>query len=145
VRIAVVLVYGWLRSPMGGCISRVLLTCVGIVLLLGVMGLISMGRLEFFSRIASGMLLVPAAAGWWTVWLHYRAYRREPAGIPLRTELLLYTNSALGATVLAFIGVNYLANYALVPRGSGTTLLLIGVLLLLSRAIVFLLDHYLRG
>jgi hypothetical protein len=144
VRAVWIQVWTWLQSPMGGYVSRVALTCVGVVLVLMLIGLFSIGHLDVFTKIASAVLLVPAAAGWWTVWLHYRAYRKDPSSVPVRNEWLLYTNSALGASVLAFIGVNILTGYALAPRGSGIVLLLIGVFLLLSRGIVFLIDHYLR-
>lgn len=93
--------------------------------------------------ILSVILIALTPGCWWAVTLVGRALRRDPAGPALRLQLVYFTATALAATALGVIGLNYLTGSHL-PRFAGFALL-VGALIVLSLPLhLFLIAHYRR-
>lgn len=99
--------------------------------------------MNLLGTILSVILIALTPGCWWAVTVVARALRRDPTIPALQLQLVYFGATALAATALGIIGLNYLTGSHL-PR-FGSFALLVGALIVLSLPLhLFLIAHYRR-
>jgi hypothetical protein len=89
------------------------------------------------------LLIILSPIDWWAAGVVLHALRRHREANALRGLLAYFGLTALAATAIAVIALNYLLGMPL-PRGAGFALLAVALVLMSVPAGGFLFDHYRR-